>query len=219
MQLKNLFFSALALGTACSAAIAYPNHAGLIARDPKFALVDPVVQLNLTLQVPIKEIVDTIEKTLVTLDHKGQELVHLTAETIQELANVLAPYIEDITDAVESTADYLVDALKKGTAVLSEELKEVAQDVAKALTFVLKKLDQVGQLLVNTLKDELYGLAQAGVFLFGKLDDLVKGLGKAIEGTLEQFVIRANKVGADIDALLGALGKSLGQILHDLLFG
>ncbi|CAD6890648.1 unnamed protein product [Tilletia controversa] len=217
MQLKNVFFSVLALGTVCSAAIAHPNHVSLSRKavDSKSALVDPVVNLHLTLTVPIKEIVGTVEATLATVG----SAVDLTESAVHQLSDSLKPYIDDITDAVESTAEYLVSALQKGTLILTDDLKAAAQAVGDALALVLKKLEMTGELVMKTLKEEVYGLAQAGMFLFGQLEHLVEGLAKAIQGTVEELVVRANKVGADVDGLLFAIGKSLGQILHDLLFG
>ncbi|KAL9932922.1 hypothetical protein V8E36_008177 [Tilletia maclaganii] len=224
MKVTSILFSVLALGSVCSAAASYPNHAALAQSlaERKHAqdLLEPIADLEKTLSRPSKQIVCLVSSLSDTLEESGKKLSDASERTVLALAHKVQPFLEDIVDAVESTSDYLGETLEKSATavVLSDPIKASAQGVAETLSLVLTKLGQVGELLKKTLIEELQGLAKAGVVLFEVLEKVVKGLAKAIANGLEGFLGRAHKLGVGIDSLLYSVGLTLGQLLHELLF-
>ncbi|KAE8225201.1 hypothetical protein CF319_g2021 [Tilletia indica] len=217
MQFKSLFFGAFALAAAVSA-VAVPQQAqSLVVRD--FNLVDPVISLNVSLTVPIKEIEQILVEGAKEIAQVGGAVTKAGKAIVEGIVKEITPYVKEFEQVLTKSFQVLATGLKNAAVAVTQGLIDGAKALAQTITYFFNLFVKYGKIFEQVLVSELKVIAKVGVQLFKAFEVAAKGLFKALDLIGEGLIVRFNKVGADVTALLSFVGKSLVQVLHDVIYG
>ncbi|KAK0549558.1 hypothetical protein OC846_004021 [Tilletia horrida] len=218
MQFKKIFLGAFAFVAAASA-ISVPQQVSesLVVRD--FNLQDPTINLNLSLTVPIQEIEQILEEGAKELAQVGGALTKAGKALVDGIVKELTPYIQEFESILKGSLNAIATGIKGAATALTKGLIDAAKALGQTLNYFFNLFIKYGKIFEQVLVKELKAIAQVGVQLFKTFEAAAKGLFKALDMVGEALIVRFNKVGADVGSLLAFVGKSLVQVLHDVIYG
>ncbi|KAL9937378.1 hypothetical protein V8E36_003787 [Tilletia maclaganii] len=220
MQFKKLFFGAIALVSAVSAVAVAPQAAvvdSLAVRQ--LNLQDPVINLNLSLTIPISEIEEILVEGAKELAQVGGALTKAGKALVDQIVKELTPYLQQFAQILKDSAAAIAKGIKGAAAALTQGLIDAGKALAETFTYFFNLFVKYAKIFEKVLITELKAIATLGVQLFKTLEAGAKGLFKALDKVGEALIVRFEKTGANITSLLGYIGKSFQQILKDLIYG
>ncbi|CAD6889700.1 unnamed protein product [Tilletia controversa] len=217
MQFKSLFFGAFALAAAVSA-VAVPQQVDTLAVRA-FNVEDPTITLSGSLTIPIKEIEAILVEGAQEIAQVGGAVTKAGKALVDQIVKEISPYVAEFEKILVDGAAAIQKGIKGAAIAITQGLIDASKALAETFTYFFNLFVKYGKIFEQVLINELQTIAKVGVQLFKAFEAAAKGLFKALDLVGEAVIVRFNKVGADVTALLSFVGKSLIQVLHDVIYG